>query len=153
MNFGRPELLHVRERDGVQGRDRNTVARRRVEVDAHLGAGGQRRPPGGVVHPVRHLREVDRVGVPDPEFRHGAVGHDIRRLAAFGDDSLDLGLRAQRLAQAVDVIEQLDHARQRIPPVPRLQLMRRGAGEGVVHDVDVHAAAAEAGARCLSRGG
>src|SRR6266571_4963528 len=73
--------------------------------------------------------------------------------AALRDDPLDLRLRAQRLAQSVDVIEQLDHAHQRIPPVPRLQLMRRGAGEGVVHDVNVHAAAAEAGARCLSRGG
>ncbi len=153
LHLGGPEPLQVRERDVVQRRHRDAVTRRRVELDAHFRPGGQRRAPGGVVHAVRHLREVNRVGIADPEFRRGAIGHDVRRLAALGDDPLDLGLRAHRFAQAVDVIEQLDHAHQRVASVPCLQLVRRGAEEGVVHDVDVHAAAAEAGPGRLRRGG
>jgi hypothetical protein len=147
------ELLHVRERDVVQGGDRDAVARLGVGLDADLGPGGEGGGAGRVVHAREHLREIDLIGVAQPELRHRAVGHHVRRLAALGDDALDPCLRSQCPADGVDVVEQLDHAGERIASVPGLQLMRRRARKDVAHHVDVHAAAPEPRPRGLGGGG
>src|SRR2546422_6545519 len=47
------------------------------------------RGPRRVAHPIEHLREIDRVGIAEPELGRRAVGHDVRGFAALGDDPLD----------------------------------------------------------------
>jgi len=123
LHFGRAEFLHVGDTTSFSAatemplRDDESRSMRTLVPVASAGL-------GGVVHAVRHLREVNRVGVADPEFRRGAIGHDVRRLAASVMIP-DLGLGAHRLAQTVDMIEELDHAHQRVASVPGLQLVRR----------------------------
>ena len=79
---------------------RDAVAVAAVVVDLHLRAGGQRRGPRGVVHELAHLLQVDLVWVADVEVRLRAIGHDVRRRAALGDDALDARLGTHVAAHA-----------------------------------------------------
>src|SRR5256886_7045758 len=68
LDLGGTELLQIGKRHVVECRDRDAVARRRVDVDVDLGSGGEGRPAGRIVHAIEYLREIDRVRVTDPEL-------------------------------------------------------------------------------------
>jgi len=83
-----PKRLHLSELDFGERRDGNAVAQIAVFVDLHLRAGRERGGARRVVHGLAHVGQVYGVGITDIEIGQGAVGHDVRRSSALGDDGV-----------------------------------------------------------------
>jgi hypothetical protein len=90
--------LQVGEADFVERRNGNAVAVLAVVIDLDLGAGGERGGACGVIDELADLGEIDGVRIADVEIGDGAVGDYVGRGAAFGDDALNAGFGAMRMA-------------------------------------------------------
>ncbi len=70
-----------------------------------------------------------------PEERRGALGDDVGRRAAIGDDPVDPHRARQLLAQQTHVHEQRDHRVERVDPA--LRVGSRMGGAAVEHELDL----------------